>query len=360
MKIRNAIGLQVVNTPGGPGVHVPHARSVCEPDLIEQPGFLSVVLLCQQWQDRPSVEQALAREAGCAPAQATKAVDTLLEHGVLISDADEEQVAGVRALEGWSAYNWAAPFCYQWHNDNLPRLDYAAGGKAQDMAWMREYLQEDPVPSNYKHVAGAPIVKLERDVRIEHRPIWDLLAEEDETSHPDRPLGLSELSWMTYLAFGQTDKHTTYYGERLAKTSPSGGARHPVEAYLLVLDVDGLEPGAYHYNVEHHALELLRTGDFGSAVEEHLLRQPNLAPFKHRFVYLTAARFERTMWRYRESFSYRSVNHDVGHLMESTRLLARALRRNHFRGFTPKESALEPLLGLDGIEESVMTFSIIG
>jgi hypothetical protein len=38
------------------------------------------------------------------------------------------------------------------------------------------------------------------------------------------------------------------------KTSPSGGARHPIEAYVLVRRVTGIRPGVYHYSVKRHAL----------------------------------------------------------------------------------------------------------
>ena len=47
-------------------------------------------------------------------------------------------------------------------------------------------------------------------------------------------------------------------GQYVLKTSPSGGARHPTEVYPVVLRVDGVEPGLYHYSVKNHGLELLR------------------------------------------------------------------------------------------------------
>ncbi|MDF5808502.1 hypothetical protein P4123_14470 [Pseudomonas aeruginosa] len=44
------------------------------------------------------------------------------------------------------------------------------------------------------------------------------------------------------------------------KTSPSGGSLHPVEVYPIVLNVDGIERGIYHYSVRRHGLERLWTG----------------------------------------------------------------------------------------------------
>jgi putative peptide maturation dehydrogenase len=43
----------------------------------------------------------------------------------------------------------------------------------------------------------------------------------------------------------------------LKKNSPSGGGLHPVEAYLVVQNVEGVAPGLYHYPALDHALEPL-------------------------------------------------------------------------------------------------------
>src|SRR5690606_27433667 len=41
------------------------------------------------------------------------------------------------------------------------------------------------------------------------------------------------------------------------KTSPSGGALHPAEAYLVVQRVEGIPYGLYHYRAGDHALQRL-------------------------------------------------------------------------------------------------------
>ena len=47
----------------------------------------------------------------------------------------------------------------------------------------------------------------------------------------------------------------------LKRTSPSAGGFHPVEAYPLVLRVEGVEPGLYHYNGRDHTLERIAALD---------------------------------------------------------------------------------------------------
>ncbi len=50
---------------------------------------------------------------------------------------------------------------------------------------------------------------------------------------------------------------TNAFGKLPFKTSPSGGARHPGEVYLMALRVDGLERGMYHYQARDHRLARL-------------------------------------------------------------------------------------------------------
>lgn len=52
------------------------------------------------------------------------------------------------------------------------------------------------------------------------------------------------------------------------RTYPSGGARFPVELYLLTNNVEGLEKGAYHYSIKNKELELLVKQDWGGFEEE--------------------------------------------------------------------------------------------
>ncbi len=50
---------------------------------------------------------------------------------------------------------------------------------------------------------------------------------------------------------------TNVFGKLPYKTSPSGGARHPGEVYLMALRVDGLERGMYHYHARDNRLARL-------------------------------------------------------------------------------------------------------
>ena len=43
----------------------------------------------------------------------------------------------------------------------------------------------------------------------------------------------------------------------IKRTSPSGGGLHPITAYPIIANVEGIAPGVYHYNAGDHSLALV-------------------------------------------------------------------------------------------------------
>ena len=73
-----------------------------------------------------------------------------------------------------------------------------------------------------------------------------------------RPIDIDSLSALLHLSFGVQGWASTHGEGRVPlKTSPSGGARHPLEAYVVVRRAAGLESGIYHYASDVHRLERL-------------------------------------------------------------------------------------------------------
>jgi len=52
------------------------------------------------------------------------------------------------------------------------------------------------------------------------------------------------------------------------RTYPSGGARFPIEIYPVAFNVEGLEPGCYHYDIAGEALETLWKKDLRERARE--------------------------------------------------------------------------------------------
>jgi len=68
-----------------------------------------------------------------------------------------------------------------------------------------------------------------------------------------QPLNIEEVSQLLWAAQGLT-------GGRF-RTAPSAGALYPLEVYVAVRNVEGLDVGVYRYRPEAHALSVVRQGD---------------------------------------------------------------------------------------------------
>jgi SagB-type dehydrogenase family enzyme len=142
------------------------------------------------------------------------------------------------------------------------------------------------------------------------------------------------------------------------KTSPSGGARHPVEAYVVVRDVRGLDPGTYHYAADRHALERLRRGASAKQLRTYVPHSGYFAGAS-ALVLFTAV-FERQLWRYPYSRAYRAALVEVGHVCQTFCLAATSLGLASFSVMGLADSVIERDLGIDGIGESVLYAAGVG
>jgi putative peptide maturation dehydrogenase len=148
--------------------------------------------------------------------------------------------------------------------------------------------------------------------------------------------------------------------ELAKKTSPSGGALHPTEAYVLVQRVEGVRPGLYHYRAGEHALQALPWkggGDHGDDAEAlaSLARLAVAGQYwfanAHAMVVL-APRFARNFWKYRHhAKAYRVCVLDVGHLSQTLLLCATEQGLGAFVTAAINEVDIERAFGLDGLAE---------
>lgn len=72
-------------------------------------------------------------------------------------------------------------------------------------------------------------------------------------------LALADLGQLLWAAQGIT-------GPNGLCAAPSAGALYPLEVYVIAGEIDGLEPGVYHYRVAEHTLEARDTGDLRVAL----------------------------------------------------------------------------------------------
>ena len=134
-------------------------------------------------------------------------------------------------------------------------------------------------------------------------------------SYAKEPLSLNELAQLLWAAQGST-------GPGGLRTAPSAGATYPLETYAIVGQVEGLEPGLYHYEPESHSLSLVKQGDFRTELSEASLKQSQVANAAVSLLF--SAVYDRTTGFYGDR-GQMYVHMDVGHAAQNVLLQATAL-----------------------------------
>ena len=142
------------------------------------------------------------------------------------------------------------------------------------------------------------------------------------------------------------------------RTVPSGGARHAFETYLIVRNVEGLEPGAYHYLPMGHKLEFLYpVADLESAISDTLCEQHWAA--KAAVVFYWSMVPYRAEWRY-GIYAHRVAMMDIGHVGENLYLACTALGLGTCGIGAFQHELCCKLFGLDQKEEYIVYTAPVG
>lgn len=167
---------------------------------------------------------------------------------------------------------------------------------------------------------------------------------------------LDELSYLLYMTHGV--KQVIRDGVATLRTVPSGGARHPFETYLAVLDVDGLQPGIYHYLGLSHSIELLfQIENLPEALGAGTLGQTFVGNGNVTFIWSAVP--YRSEWRYHIS-AHKTLLLDAGHICQNLYLACEGLGYGTVAIAAYDQLLMDQLLRLDGEEEFVVYLAPVG
>jgi SagB-type dehydrogenase family enzyme len=295
---------------------------------------------CTTWRSTEELGTVLQ----ISPLRARHFVRVLTTHGFLqCSDGvpDAREVA-MSALENW---NPAAGFFHT----VARQARFLSPAAAKRMAQRRA--REKPMPPPVKRLRGAATTRLTPPSLTGEFPEV-LLDRRTWRRFGKGPVAQVDLATTLALSLGVQKWVPTAFGRLPLKTSPSGGARHPIEAYVCVRRVTGIEPGLYHYAADVHRLERIRRGDMA---ERLLTWMPHSGYFaKAAFLVVLTAVLERQVWRYPYARAYRAALAEAGHVCQTFCLAAT------WRGLAPfclmglDDAAIERDLGIDGVRETVL------
>ncbi|HZX78938.1 putative peptide maturation dehydrogenase [Lysobacter sp.] len=294
----------------------------------------------------------------------------LIQRGAVISDSDEAGMATLREGEarlreiGWhplaAVYHahsrWSGVMSDEGtrdHNDQAHRERLIAATQAHG-----------PVPSHFHGrtdaIATAPLPR----ERLEGH-LWEALRSRRTTRHFDasRPLPLRDLGHLLHGTFGAQGLQELAPGVvAIRRTSPSGGALHPIEAYPLVMKVEGIKPGFYHYSSEQHALSLLTPLDEDEARRLATSLTVGQSYFSQaQALVFHVGRVDRHHWKYRRHpKAYKALLLDSGHLSQTFYLLAADQGLGAFYTAAINDADAGARLGLDPLAEVVIGANGLG
>jgi SagB-type dehydrogenase family enzyme len=298
-------------------------------------------------------QQAIEHFAGYRPRSVRSAISGLVKHGLLLRKDSPDAAQDSRIAKEWS--DWFPEGSFHFSTKDVPYLDRSEWSLDR----LKLIMPKTPQPRFIKTVRGVAKVRLPARASSDSEFIRVLMARKTHRRFSDKELRLETVSQVLSLVWGVNGYlYSPRFGKLLHKTSPSAGARHPGEVYLMALRVKGLKAGLYHYHPAHHRLEMISPNATREKAWLYCARQhfvKNAAA-----LFLMTAVFPRTMWKYPHARAYRVVLLDAGHLCQTFCLVATWLGLAPFCTAALKDTLIEEDLGIDGIRESVLYVAGVG
>lgn len=275
-----------------------------------------------------------------------------LTRSSFLQRSDRPEDPAERAMARFARWNPSAGFFHTSTKD--VRFISARAARAEERRQARRW----PVPDAVKRYRRAPVVRLPPPI-VDDPVSRVALERRTWRRFSNGKLPLAALSTLLGVTAGVQHWVTLpVYGRVPLKTSPSGGARHPIELYLVTSGVQGLRRGLYHYAADTHVLERLPGRVRAGRIASYLPQSPYFA--RASMLVLFTAVFERQLWRYPYARAYRAALIETGHLAQTFCLTATAMGLAPFCLMGLADSAIEKDLGIDGITESVLYAAGVG
>ena len=212
----------------------------------------------------------------------------------------------------------------------------------------------DLIPPDQFTVGETAVVDVIRD-RKSHR------------SFTGEPLNIEELSFLLWATQGMRAKSVEDGLTYVWRNVPSGGNRHPMETYLSIHDVAGIETGLYRYLPVEHQLVLEK---FDAALPE-LVKQGSrnqnsgteFEPYyfiqEAAVVFIWTALPYRSEWRYHKAAAKLTAL-DAGHICQNLYIASGAIGAGTCAVGAFDQQKMNDLVEVDGEEEFVIYMAPVG
>lgn len=206
------------------------------------------------------------------------------------------------------------------------------------------------------------------EFKIGQTPAIDVIrSRRSHRSFTKESLSLEELSFLLWATQGIREISTVDGISYYLRNVPSGGNRHPIETYLSIHRVEGLEVGLYRYLPLEHKLVLERLDpDISEDVKVASLNQNNPIDGKDNYfiaesavVFIWTASPYRTEWRYAKA-GPKLVAIDAGHICQNLYVASGAIGMGTCSVGAFNRNLMDELLGVDGEKEFTVYMAPVG
>jgi len=212
----------------------------------------------------------------------------------------------------------------------------------------------DLVPPEKFTIGDAPVVDVIRE-RISYRYFTT------------EALTLEELSFLLWATQGVRDKVTEEGITYVMRTVPSGGNRHPLETYLSIHNVEGIQAGLYRYLPIDHKLVQQKIDTTLPEQVKQGSRNQNSGTDQESYYFIREAAMVfiwtaipyRSEWRYHKAAA-KLIALDAGHVCQNLYTAAGALGCGTCAVGAFDQTKMNQLLDVDGGEEFVIYMAPVG
>jgi len=299
-----------------------------------------------------TIQEALVEFPDYTRKSVSKAILQLINAQLLLEYGSAEWQRDELVASSWKPWLPEAGFHFMTKDARYVPWDWPLESKLKLLPATR-------APPQFKTLRGAARIRLPLQEMAGDTFFETLRARRTHRTFAPGKIPLETISKLLQTTWGvQGYLHANVLGKLPYKTSPSGGARHPGEVYLMALRVDGLERGIYYYQANNNRLAMLTDRATPRMASVYCADQPYVA--RTAALFIMTAVFGRTMWKYGRARAYRVVLLEAGHLCQTFCLTATRLGLAPFCTAALRDSLIEKDLGIDGISESVLYVAGVG
>ena len=218
-------------------------------------------------------------------------------------------------------------------------------------------IPQPPLELDYDQNAGLIELPLPQDMQVYTADLTTAIQHRQSIrKYSPISMSLGELSHLLWCTQGVKEIR----GNLTLRTVPSAGARHALETWLVINNVDDIQPGLYRFIATNHQLELITPaidGDLAATAVKLCHNQTFVKNAAALFIWVAVP--YRMAWRYGDR-AYRYLYLDAGHVCQNLYLAAESIHAGVCAIAAYDDDGMNAFLGLDGKEAFAIYMATVG